>query len=153
PLRPLCDCLPPGANHRLGFRAHRDGHRGGQQGSDGADAPSASHSQLRGSPRRQVRRAPAERLSKTRRRRQACGRRLEMKPLLAVLVLLLANAARADFVTFTSAAEIREYPVTYSRVLVRVEAGDMAELVSRRSENGFYLVRFGETDNQIGYVD
>jgi hypothetical protein len=67
-------------------------------------------------------------------------------------LLLAASSARADFAVFTQDANVYQDASSASSVLARVHADDAAELVSRRSEHGYFLVRFGDDEADIGYV-
>lgn len=76
-----------------------------------------------------------------------------MTRLLALgVIFALARGAYADYVVVTHDANIYEEPYARSRVLASAGAGDEMELVTPRSRSGYYLVRFAEDEQSIGYV-
>jgi hypothetical protein len=77
-----------------------------------------------------------------------------VRPLLLVAAALLSLAApaRADFAVITQDASVQEEPRPSSRVLASLHEGDVVELVSRRSLHGYYQVRFGDDEDEVGYL-
>jgi hypothetical protein len=72
--------------------------------------------------------------------------------LIAATLLSLVTPARADFAVVTQDASVQEEPRPSSRVLASVHEGDVVELVSRRSQHGYYQVRFGDDEDEVGYL-
>ena len=70
-----------------------------------------------------------------------------------LLVLICPALGRADYVVLSTDAPVYEFPRSHSRVLAQGRQGNTYELVSRRSQNGYYEIRFGEDETKgLGYI-
>jgi hypothetical protein len=72
-----------------------------------------------------------------------------MRAALLAGALFAATAAHADYVLVTHEATIFEQPQAASRVLAAAGPGDRLEMVTPRSESGYYLVRFGDDEDSV----
>jgi len=73
-----------------------------------------------------------------------------------ILLLALTTPAWADYVIVTQPTNVWVSPSMASTVLASVDAGDRLELISRRSTRGFYQVRYGDAEGdvgEVGYID
>ncbi|HZX94233.1 MAG TPA: hypothetical protein VFE90_06930 [Myxococcales bacterium] len=75
-----------------------------------------------------------------------------MRAALLAGALFAATAARADYVLVTHETSIFKQPQAASRVLAAAGPGDRLEMVTPRSDSGYYLVRFGDDEDSVGYI-
>src|SRR3954454_6646560 len=143
--------LPPGARHHLRFGGDRAGGGRRKQGRDGVHAASAENPQLQGPTGKPFHHASLSRLP-ARGGAFAQARRAAMRAALLAGVLFAATAARADYVLVTHETSIFKQPQAASRVLAAAGPGDRLEMVTPRSDSGYYLVRFGDDEDSVGYI-